>query len=228
MKRYLISAILSCSVVTAAYCQPKIAAVGDETIDMGRVYNTGAHIKQQFTIKNTGNQPLKINGVRTSCGCTAALPSDSTVLPGEQAHIDVDFNPMGYRGDVTKEIYIATNDPSAQMTTLKLKMDIVYALQSEPNFILFPNPVVGKPDTSAITLTNSSNEVIMITGIETNSKEISSRVDNETLKPGGMTRLQLFLVGEKPGPVYGQIVIHTSSGLQPTLAVRYYAGVNSR
>jgi hypothetical protein len=209
----------------AGYCQPKISVDSSSVIDAGTVYNTGDHLVRTFQITNTGDQPLLISQVRTSCGCTAALLSDSLIEPGHKSEIKVDFNPSGYVGDVTKYIYVMSNDPANQMTTLQLKMHISYALRSNPDFIIFPNPVVGKPDTSAVTLTNISNETVEITGVETNSEEISSHVDETSLKPNESTRLQLYLVGEKAGPFYGEIIVHTSSKLQPTLAVRYYGGV---
>lgn len=214
--------------VSTVYCQPKIIVVGSSVADMGTVYNTGSHIIKTFQIENAGDQPLHINQVRTSCGCTAALLSDSLLEPGQKSEIKVDFNPSGYSGDVTKYIYVMSTDPSNQMTTLQLKMKISYALQSDPNFILFPNPKVGIPDTSAVTLTNNSGDAIEITGVEANVKEISSRVEDASLKPGQSTRLRLYLIGEKAGPLYGEIIVHTSSQLQPTLTIRYYGGVNPK
>jgi len=211
--------------VPPVYCQPKIKVVGSSVIDVGTVYNTGDHIVKIFKIENAGDQPLRINQVKTSCGCTAALLSDSLIKPGQISEIKVDFNPQGYSGSVTKYIYVMSTDPSNQMTTLQLKMNIAYALQSNPNYILFPNARVGIPDTSAITLTNNTGDIIKITGVETNANEISSSIDKKNLKPGESTRLQLYLIGKKNGPLYGEIVVHTSSHLQPTLAVRYYAGV---
>jgi hypothetical protein len=228
IRKLFVPIMLVIFLIPTAYCQPKIIVVGSSTADMGTIYNTGSHITKTFEIKNAGDQPLHINQVRTSCGCTAALLSDSLLKPGEKSEIKVNFNPQGYSGNVTKYIYVMSTDPSSQMTTLELKMNVAYALQSNPSFILFPNPKVGIPDTSAVTLTNNSSENFRITGVETNAKEISSKVDKGSLEAGESTRLQLYLVGEKAGPLYGEIVVHTSSKLQPTLAIRYYGGVNPK
>jgi hypothetical protein len=226
MNRFVVSTILLTSLTVAAHCQPKIEVVGNAVRDLGTLYNTGAHVKETFNIKNAGDQALHISGVRTSCGCTAAIPSDSTVQPGKQTQIEVDFNPTGYRGDVSKEIYVMTNDPSNQMTTLKITMHISYALQSTPDFVLFQNAKVGKADTSAVTLTNTSGETIRITKVETSSEDVKSHVHIQKLKPGDSTLLELYLVPEKSGPLYGEVFVNTDSKLQPKLAIRYYAGVN--
>ena len=214
--------------LSSAYCQPKIAVVGGNEIDAGTVYNAGQHIIRTFQLENTGDQPLRINNVRTSCGCTAALLSDSVINPGAKSEIKVDFNPAGYNGQVTKHIYVLSNDPQNQMITLDLIMNVTYALRSEPNFVLFSTPIVGIADTSAVALVNESDEVIRITGVETNAREISSNLENHKLEPHAKTILKLFLTGEKPGPLYGDIIVRTSSKLQPSLALRYYAGVREK
>lgn len=227
-KKFIIPTLLTIISLTVAYSQPRLSVVGKSILDLGNVYNTGSHILMTFQIENTGDQPLHIKGVKTSCGCTAALLSDSLVKPRGKSKIKVDFNPMGYSGDVTKYIYVMNDDPKNQMATLQLKMHILYAVQSTPNFILFQNAKVGKPDTSAVTLTNNSNRTIRITGVETNAKEIASHIDGAIIKPGESTRLELYLVGEKVGPVAGSIIVNTTSRIQPTLAIRYYGGVNEK
>jgi LEA14-like dessication related protein len=227
-KKFIIPTLLTIISLTAVYSQPKLSVVGNSIIDLGNVYNTGSHILKTFQIKNTGDQPLHIKEVKTSCGCTAALLSDSLLKPLSKSKIKVDFNPMGYSGDVTKYIYVMSDDPKNQMATLQLKMHILYAVQSTPNFILFQNAKVGKPDTSSVTLTNNSNKMMRITGVETNAKEIASHFDGAIIKPGESTRLELYLVGEKVGPVAGSIIVNTTSRIQPTLTIRYYAGVNEK
>ncbi len=226
-KKLIIPTLFMITSLTAAYSQPKLSVAGKSIIDLGNVYNTGRHILKTFQIENTGDQPLHIKGVKTSCGCTAALLSDSLVEPHGRSKIKVDFNPLGYSGDVTKYIYVTSDDPKNQMTTLQFKMHILYAVQSTPSFILFQNAKVGKPDTSGITLTNNTNKAIRITGVETGLKIISSNFNGATMKPGESTRLELYLVGEKAGPVAGSIVVNTTSKLQRTLAIRYYGVVNA-
>jgi hypothetical protein len=81
-----------------------------ESWDFGRV-NQGEMLTHVFPFSNEGNDALHINRVRTSCGCTAALVSEEKVLPGKTGEIKVDFNTQGYEGEVSKYIYVETNDP---------------------------------------------------------------------------------------------------------------------
>ncbi len=81
-----------------------------ESWDFGRV-DQGKILTHVFPFSNDGDDTLHINRVRTSCGCTAALVSEDKVLPGKTGEIKVDFNTQGYEGEVSKYIYVETNDP---------------------------------------------------------------------------------------------------------------------
>lgn len=46
-----------------------------------------------FTFKNTGNMPLVITKVVTSCGCTVPEYPKKPIMPGEEAQIQVIYTP---------------------------------------------------------------------------------------------------------------------------------------
>ena len=87
-------------------------------VKQGEVFN---HI---FKFKNTGDAPLLIRRVRTTCGCTAALVSDRTVEPGEKGEIKVAFNTAGYSGEQRKYIYVESNDPREPNIQLSVVAEI--------------------------------------------------------------------------------------------------------
>jgi len=74
----------------------------------------------EFIFKNEGDDVLTIGNVETSCGCTAALVSEKKVEPGKTGNIKVAFNSRGYQGEVTKYIYVSSDDPSAPRVELKI------------------------------------------------------------------------------------------------------------
>ncbi|HUI30014.1 MAG TPA: DUF1573 domain-containing protein [Candidatus Acidoferrales bacterium] len=228
MTRKLSVLLLTVFLAAEVYGQPRISVAGNSTIDLGTVYKTGSHIFHTFEIKNDGDKVLHINGVRPGCGCTVAFLSDSTVKPGQKSEIKVDFNPSEYSGEVSKDIYVVSNDPANHMMTLRLKMNIAYVLQAKPDFILFRNAVVGQADTMSLTLTNVSDETVKITGVETDRDELSFHFDNSTIKPGAIARIELYLLAKKGGTIPGEIIIKTTSKHQPTVPVKYFAGINGK
>ncbi|HEY9166061.1 MAG TPA: DUF1573 domain-containing protein [Candidatus Kryptonia bacterium] len=223
MHRLMIIVFIVAAAAQISLSQPKLIAVGSGVIDAGSVYNTGKSVEVFFRLKNDGDKPVHISQVRTSCGCTAALLSDSVLAPGQKTSIKVDFNPTGYIGDVTKNIYVVSDDPSNHMLTLELHAHISYALQATPNFILFPNAKVGETDSAFVTLTNTSSGSMEILSVEPDRNEITSSFDRRVVVPGENVDLKLFVRGEKAEALSGIVQVKTTSELQPVLVLRYYA-----
>jgi hypothetical protein len=109
----LISAfILSCQTVfaqdsTKAVKGPKIK-LAEATYDFGTIAQ-GAAVKHIFKFKNVGTDTLKIEQVRSSCGCTAA-ESSKIIPPQKDGQIEVNFNTASQMGKVSKTVYIFSND----------------------------------------------------------------------------------------------------------------------
>ncbi len=84
----------------------------------------GAVLKHEFSFTNTGQAPLIIKRVTTSCGCTAALVSSETIAPGKEGKISVEFDTRGYFGEVVKQVYVESNDPVEPRKILEIQAEI--------------------------------------------------------------------------------------------------------
>lgn len=75
---------------------------------------------------NTGDKPLVVTRVTTSCSCVVAEASREVVKSGEQGTVSVSFNPQGRLGGVAQRVMIYTNlserIPSA-IVTLRGRVD---------------------------------------------------------------------------------------------------------
>ncbi|MBX2997997.1 MAG: DUF1573 domain-containing protein [Caldilineaceae bacterium] len=68
-----------------------------------------------ITIQNTGNRPLQIKELRTSCGCTVVTVGETTVAPGAETPLTIRFDPQahpGLYGPLLRMIYVQSNDPN--------------------------------------------------------------------------------------------------------------------
>jgi hypothetical protein len=65
----------------------------------------------EFTIVNTGTEPLEIRRISTSCGCAAALPAERIVAPGGSTTLRVTLETRKSRGRVERSVSLASNDP---------------------------------------------------------------------------------------------------------------------
>jgi len=80
----------------------------------------GSTLTHSFVVTNHSDRQLQFLNIETSCGCTAALVSDKTIAPGASGKIKVTFSSRGYSGEVTKYIYVDTDDPDAPRLQLKI------------------------------------------------------------------------------------------------------------
>ncbi len=101
---------------------PKIQFKVD-TWNFGKV-KQGAVLEHEFVFKNVGDVKLNIGTVETSCGCTAALVSDKSLEPGREGKIKVSFTSSGYSGDISKYIYVDSDDPDQPRLQLKITANI--------------------------------------------------------------------------------------------------------
>ena len=63
----------------------------------------------EFTLTNTGNEPLLITYAKASCGCTNLKYSEEPVLPGKSTKLSVSYDGTG-TGNFRKSITVQTND----------------------------------------------------------------------------------------------------------------------
>jgi hypothetical protein len=99
--------------------------------------------KYKFT--NSGHTPIKIENVRTSCGCTTAGLNKTDYAPGESGEIEAKFTFSGRTGKQEKTITVDTSANPQQPAILKLHVYIEETVKVEPEVVLWrvgeqPNP----------------------------------------------------------------------------------------
>lgn len=85
----------------------------------------GTPLKHDFVLKNTGDANLEIKSVAPGCGCTSSN-FDKVIEPGKEGKITLEIkNTEGYKGEVTKNATVTTNDPERSTFTLVLRANFV-------------------------------------------------------------------------------------------------------
>jgi|GEM_PF-645339 len=59
--------------------------------DFGKVY-MGKPVRHVFSFVNTSDQPLIMQTVRTTCGCTAAEWVETPIEPGQKGEVIIEFD----------------------------------------------------------------------------------------------------------------------------------------
>ena len=93
-----------------------------ETIDYGEIAK-GSDGVRVFEFTNTGNQPLIISEVKSSCGCTVPKKPKGPIAPGESNIIEVKYDTKRV-GPIRKTITVYSN-ADQPIKSLKIKGKII-------------------------------------------------------------------------------------------------------
>jgi len=88
-----------------------------ETIDYG-VIEKGSDGVRVFEFTNTGNAPLIISDVKSSCGCTIPKKPEAPIMPGKTGEIQVKYD-TNRVNPIRKAITVMSN---ADTPTIVLKI----------------------------------------------------------------------------------------------------------
>lgn len=77
-----------------------------ETWRFGAIEEAAGPVSHTFTFVNTGDEPVVIEHVSTSCGCTTPEYSRKPVMPGEKGEFKVTFDPEYRPGPFSKDVHI--------------------------------------------------------------------------------------------------------------------------
>lgn len=92
-----------------------------ETLSVDTICEDDSPASRTFTFTNTGDTPLSIMFVRTSCGCTTAVYTKTAIQPGKTGTVTLTFSPRHRPGAVREmaTVYTAAS-PQTPSATLHL------------------------------------------------------------------------------------------------------------
>ncbi|GAA4931931.1 DUF1573 domain-containing protein [Algibacter agarivorans] len=101
-----------------------------ETIDYGTI-EKGSDGVRVFEFTNTGNEPLIISDVKSSCGCTIPSKPKDPILPGKTGEIKVKYD-TNRVNPIRKTITVLSN---AKTPTVALKIKGLVVDSSKVNLL---------------------------------------------------------------------------------------------
>ena len=93
-----------------------------EVVDYGTIAQNSDETRF-FSFTNTGDAPLLITKVKTSCGCTVPNYSKAPIMPGESGELEIKYN-TNKLGAFTKTVTVTSNAEGGNKV-LKIKGNIV-------------------------------------------------------------------------------------------------------
>lgn len=168
------------------------------THDFGQI-PPAAPVETQFEFKNVGRSTMQVGEVKTSCGCTAAITSTSSLAPGQSGQLQVKFSPGAASGPFQKTIRVYTN-AAGSPHELKIKGTIEQAYRLEP-----PHLNLDQVNPQAELLLTREGLKFKLTGVQT--APIGLKVD--LVPDGERTRIIVSRAEGAQAPMGGAIWLGT-------------------
>jgi hypothetical protein len=107
-----------------AMAQEKVAKIEfkTDTIDYG-IIEKGSNGVRVFEFTNTGNAPLIITDVKSTCGCTIPKKPDGPIMPGETGQIEVKYDTN--RVNPIRKTITVTSNATTPTIALKIKGEVI-------------------------------------------------------------------------------------------------------
>jgi len=154
-----------------------------------------------FKFTNEGNQPLILNSVRASCGCTTPKWTREPVAPGSTGEIQVSYNPKNRPGSFNKTVTVQSNAESPT-TVLRIHGNVAQRektlaeqyprqigdLRVKTNHVSFARIKQNDVETKELELVNDTEKPIEV-GFRTVPKHITAKLEPETIPANGKGKL---------------------------------------
>ena len=187
--------IASLFIVTTLLAQPNIE-FKSTSYDYGTIKEDGGLAKTEFEFTNTGDQPLVLNNVRATCGCTTPKWTKEPVAPGQTGVIQVAYNPSNRPGNFTKSVNVYSNaQPSVTVLTIRGKVSprektveelyprVMGPLRWKSNYMSLGSIFTNETKTEDLEFINTSEENAKLS-VSRSPSHITVKFDPEEVKPG--------------------------------------------
>jgi len=236
MKNIFLFLLLS-TLLLAQNKAPKISIEPDE-FDFGKIVE-GTVVNKEFKITNKGNDVLKIEKVRASCGCTAASPKKNELKPGESTTIDVAFNSANRAGKQKKHVYVFSNDPDKAEYRFTFFAEVVKddeaVLMTAPQLKLyrhsydFGKTFEGEKLKLTINYENSGKETLEIKDVKTSCGCTVASLSSKKLNPGEEGKINIeFDTTDRTGKMARTITLFTNDPKNPEQTITLFVNILER
>jgi hypothetical protein len=97
--------------------KPDVLVLKESSFQFGKIPQ-GRPVTHEFEVTNTGTEPLVLENVQASCGCTTPEWSREPIAPGASQKIKVGYNSAS-EGAFEKSITVFYNKGQMKMITIK-------------------------------------------------------------------------------------------------------------
>ena len=150
--------------------------------------------------KNIGRDTVRVEEVRTSCGCTVPKIEKLTYLPGEEGSILVQFNARGFRGKVRKWVKIFFEKGQPAMLRIVLQARVVPLVEIDPEIVYWQGITRKQKQVArSIVVRNNSDRPLQVKKILSTNPLLKISRQEMKIPPHVADTLQIIYTPEKIG-----------------------------
>jgi hypothetical protein len=185
----------------------------------------GSRIEHVFTLPNKGTGVLRIEQVKSTCGCTVAVVSEREIEPGREGRISVDLDTARLAGPTTKVVTVYTNDPTTPVVGLALSGTVVTDLLVAPNPLYLGRVRRGEVVRREVTIgPGVPGAIYSVTHVERTHPALKTTL--ERVPDGSGQRLVVELAPDMPlGRFSEKLVLHTTSPRESVITLPVFGSV---
>ncbi len=140
-----------------------------------------------FAFKNTGDKPVRIISIQSSCGCTTATAEKMTYAPGETGELKAQVDLRGRSGHQEKIITVTTDDAPDTPVSLILSLNVPSVVDILPRLLVWSHG--GKAEPKEVTITAGGMVEVRLSKVQ--CKNPLFIVEQITDSPGRRYRLRI-------------------------------------
>lgn len=213
--------------ITADEPKRPVIKVDADAHDFGKTW-VGPTLEHAFTITNAGNATLEITQVKPGCGCTATGSYPPRIEPGQSGKFPFSLHTQSIYGRYEKPISIFSNDSNTPELRLKLRGEVLRAVEVRPPSFFFRTVNPEAPGSQTVTIVNNTESSFEVR-LASTSAASQFRFELLPKTPGKVYELRATpLPPFKPGALTGSAVLETTVEAQKTITVSAYGRVPER
>lgn len=217
---------LETSGVVSADLIPKVEVIGGTELDFGTM-KIGTERSHDFRIKNSGQAPLELSVLGSTCKCTIGSLAKSKLQPGEETQVKLTWKAEGVLRDFAQTAKIGTNDPRQTEVLLAIRGKIGRTYVVEPEELNFGDFSARESFTKTFKLYSCEETELVVSGywaeidqqfikVESSVRRLAS---NEAAEIADARYVADFKVNVSPGlpagPINGQVHIEAGQDKTP-------------
>jgi hypothetical protein len=171
------------------------------SFNFGLIQQDKGNVSHSFSFRNTGDIPLVITHIRTTCACIIPDWTREPVLPGKEGSITLSFDPKEQKGAFFKTIQVQSNAINANMF-LTINGNVVRAVKKEElhykigalctksDYINFGYLYKGSTGSETLIIANTTQSALQIS-FDSVPRHLEIEANPATLLPGEFGQIEV-------------------------------------